>query len=261
MLSGREVLRRRAVLCGTAALLAAAPASRVVLAATPIARLDLALWRQRHQAVLARVAQGGIDLIFLGDSITQNWERSGPPDYLNIRPVWDRFYGDRHAVNMGFAGDTTASLLWRVQNGEINGIAPRVAVILIGANNMGRVHWSADDTVLGIRAVVAEVQRRLPRTHILLLGVLPSDRSAWVTRTTDEVNAALARQGVWPRSVTFMDVSAVFMADGRVDRGLFYDPLLSPPGAPLHPTALGHARLAAAIEPTLSALMGDRDHR
>src|SRR5689334_16852669 len=72
------------------------------LAARPISRLDLPWWRQRHEAVLERVRQGHVDLIFLGDSITQNWERRGPPGWMDFAPVWDRFYGDRNAVNMGF---------------------------------------------------------------------------------------------------------------------------------------------------------------
>ena len=82
---------------------------------------------------------------------------------------WQRFYGDRHAINLGFKGDTTASLLWRIQNGEVAGIAPKAAVVLIGANNLGRVHWSAEDTVTGINTIIAELHKRLPTIRILLL--------------------------------------------------------------------------------------------
>ena len=221
--------------------------------------MDLPWWRQRHEAVLERIRRGPIDLIFLGNSITENWERHGPPAWMDFAPVWRRFYGDRNAVNMGFKGDTTASLLWRIQNGEVAGIEPKAAIILIGANNLGRVHWSAPDTVAGIDAIVAELHRRLPHTKLLLLGVLPSERSAWVTETTRQINAALAARYGAVQDVAYLDVGSVFMTDGRVNRALFYDPLLTPPEPVLHPSAEGQARMAAAMEPTLARLMGDRN--
>ncbi len=255
-----------ALTLGTASVLpAAAPSAhhhrRVPLAATPIARLDLPWWRARHEAALRRVRQGNVDLVFLGDSITQDWERHGPPDWADFQPVWQRFYGDRNAINLGFVGDTTASLLWRIENGEISGITPKLAVILIGANNLGRVHWSAADTVAGIEAIVAELRHRLPRTKLLLLSVLPSARSAWVSARTVEINQMLAsRFGGGRDDVTYLDVTDVFKRDGKLARDLFLDPKLTPPAAPLHPSAEGQARLAAAMEPTLSRLMGDRNH-
>jgi lysophospholipase L1-like esterase len=238
----------------------ARPAQQHVLAATPISRMDLPWWRKRHEAVLERVRQGRADLIFLGDSITENWERRGPPEWMDFAPVWQRFYGDRNAVNMGFKGDTTASLLWRIRNGEVAGINPKAAVILIGANNLGRVHWSAPDTVAGIDAIIAELRRRLPETKLLLLGVLPSERSPWVTDTTRQINAALAARYGGARDVAYLDVGSVFMANGGVNRALFYDPLLTPPEPVLHPSAQGQARMAAALEPTLARLLGDRNH-
>ncbi len=241
---------------------APAPAAHTVLAAVPISRMDLPWWRARHEEKLAELHRGPVDLIFLGDSITQDWERHGPPAWADFQPVWRRFYGDRHAVNLGFVGDTTASLLWRIDNGEVSGISPKVAVVLIGANNMGRPHWSAADTVAGIDAIIAELRKRLPRTKILLLGVLPSERSAWITATTGEINRMLAATYGEHRvdDVTFLDLTSLFMKDGRLDRDMFLDPKQDPPGAPLHPDAAAQAKMAAAMEPTLAALMGDADH-
>jgi lysophospholipase L1-like esterase len=198
--------------------------------------------------------------VLLGDSITQDYETAGPPAWNDFRPVWQRFYGDRNAINLGFSGDATSHLLWRIEHGEIDGIAPKVAIILIGANNLGRLHWPADENIVGIDTVVGETRRRLPQTKILLLGILPSERSDWATRTTLEVNRALATQYGATADVTYLDVGAVFMRGGAVDRSLFLDPLLQPPAPPLHPTADGQARMAAAIEPTLARLMGDRNH-
>lgn len=247
------------VLLGTAQPLLA---QRAPLSTTPVSRMDTPWWRARHEAKLAEARRGPVDLVFLGDSITQDYEKSGPPAWQDFAPVWQRFYGDRHALNLGFSGDATSHLLWRMEHGEVDNLSPKVALILIGANGMGRLHWSVEDNVAGIEAVVAETRRKLPRAKVLLLAVLPSDRNSYVTETTRGINARLAAEygrGAVP-GVTFVDPSPVLQRNGVTDRAMFLDPLLTPPEAPLHPSAEGQARLAAAIEPTLAALLGDRDH-
>ena len=242
-------------------LIVVSPGSaRTILAATPISRMDLSWWRARHEAKLKEIAQTRPELIFLGDSITEDWELAGPPEWHDFAPVWQRFYGDRHAVNLGFKGDTTASLLWRIRNGEVAGIAPKAAVILIGANNLGRVHWSAEDTVAGIDTIVGELRHRLPATRILLLGVLPSERSAWITETTAEVNRLLAAGYKDDPMVAYLDLTPLFMRGGRLNRDLFLDPNLTPPDPPLHPSAQGQALMAKAIEPLLVNMLGDKPH-
>jgi len=257
----RHILR----LCLAATLLllcdaGPAPPAHNVLAAVPISRMDLPWWRMRHQAKLEELHKGHVDLIFLGDSITQDYEQNGPSDWLDYAPIWQRFYGDRNAVNLGFSGDATSHLLWRIENGEVAGIEPKVAVILIGANNLGRLHWSAEDTIIGIDAIIAQLRHRLPHTKLLLLGVLPSDRSAWATETTVAINRGLASRYGHDGDVTFLDIGRVFMKDGKLDSDLYADPKMTPPRAPLHPSAEGQALMAAAIEPTLAMLMGDRKH-
>ncbi len=244
-----------------AALLAAAAAGPVNPAANPLSRDNLPWWHARHEEKLARVRQGHVDVVFLGDSITQDWELHGPEAWRDFAPVWQRFYGDRNAVNLGFKGDTTASLLWRMQHGELDGIQPKLAVIMIGANNLGRVHWSAEQTLGGIAAIIADLHRRLPQTRILLLSVFPSERSAWVDQTTAEINQGLAQQyGHGADGVTYQDVTGVFTTNGHLDRAAFLDGYLTPPDPLLHPTAQTQARLAAAIEPTVARLLGDRPH-
>jgi len=253
------MIGRRTLLLGPALLLAGA--ERAPVAAMPISRLDTPWWRERHQQKLAELRAGRVDLIWLGDSITQDWELHGPPAWRDFAPAWQRFYGDRNPVNLGFKGDTTAHLLWRMQNGELDGIRPKAAIVLIGANNMGRVHWDAEQTVAGIAAVIGELQRRLPSTGVILLSVLPSVRSKWVTRTTNQINRALAGRYPSGGPVTFVDLTPLFLrGDGEVDRTLFYDDLLTPPDPPLHPTAQTQERIAATIEPTVAALMRDRNH-
>jgi lysophospholipase L1-like esterase len=249
---------------GVSLVLAVGPRRGVaatVLAAVPIGRTDLRWWRERHERKLAELRRVRPNLIFLGDSITEDWEYDGPEPWRQFVPVWRRFYGDRRAVNLGFKGDTTASLLWRIQHGEVARIAPKVAVILIGANNMGRPHWSAADTLIGIDTIIAELERRLPTTKILLLGILPSERSEWITHTTAAINRGLAAKYAHDPVVTYLDVSHVFMKEGRFDRDLFLDPKLRPPDPPLHPTAQGQALMAAAMEPVLAKLLGDKPHQ
>jgi len=258
---------RRLVLLGAAPLLGAAamgPAahSHLPLAAVPISRMSTKWWRDRHTAKLAELQRGPFELVFLGDSITQDWEHAGGQAWQDFQPIWEHYYGDRHALNLGFSGDATSHLLWRIENGEIAGISPKVAIILIGANNLGRPHWPSEDNVIGIDTVVAETRRRLPRTAILLLGILPSQRSDWATQTTLEVNRALAAKygaGGVP-GVSYLDLAPVFVHGGVLDRSLFLDPLLQPPDPPLHPTAQAQERMAAAMEPLLSKLLGDRNH-
>ncbi len=249
------MIARRALLAAPALLLAGTAHAAVPLAARPIARLETAWWRARHQAKLAEIARARPDLIWLGDSITQNFERDLPFEWGHFNPVWQRYYAPRRAINLGFMGDATCHLLWRLMNGEIDGIAPKVAVILIGANSLGRLHWSAEDTVAGIEAVVAETKRRLPHTNLLLLSVLPSDRTTWASQTTVSINADLAKRFRAVDRVTYHDVTSLFMRNAAFDRSLFYDPLLTPPEPALHPTADGMARLAAAIEPDITRLI------
>ncbi len=210
---------------------------------------------------LAELRRTRPNLVFLGDSITQDWELNGPEPWRQFVPIWQRYYGGRNAINLGYNGDTTASLLWRIRNGEIDGITPKVVVILIGANNLGRLHWPATDTLLGIDTIIGELRQRLPAARLLLLGVLPSQRSDWVTETTRTINRGLEARFVKDPAVTFLDVGYVFIRNGRLDPDLFYDPKLHASGAPLHPSAEGQTLMAAAMEPVLTRLLGDKPHQ
>jgi lysophospholipase L1-like esterase len=228
------------------------------LAATPLSRMDLPWWRTRFEEKQAALRSGPVDLLWLGDSITQDFERDGPEPWRNFRPVWTHFYGGRHAVNLGFNGDATCHLLWRMEHGELDGLHPRAAIVLIGANNFGKLRWAAGPTLAGIEAIVAELHARLPGTKILLLGVLPSIRNAWVDENTAALNHALAARYGGPTSgVVFQDLSSLFLHDGRVDPSAFLDPKLTPPDPPLHPNAQTQARMASAIEPVVSKMLGD----
>jgi len=232
------------------------------LAATPISRMDLPWWHARFIEKQAELHRGPVDLVWLGDSITQNWEKAGPEPWRDFAPIWQRFYGDRHAVNLGFKGDSTCHLLWRLQHGELDAIHPRLAILLIGANNFGHVHTGADQTYDGILAILDTIHRRSPETRVLLLGVLPSIRSAWVDTNTERLDDRLRHQIAAARPyVTYRDVGTIFRAAGRVDASKFLDPRLKPPDPPLHPTAQSAEQIAASIEPDVARIMGDRLHR
>ena len=248
------------LLLATLTLAAAGPerAPHPPLAAVPISRMSTGWWHARFDEKQKELSRGPVELVFYGDSITEDWEHRGPPAWNDFAPAWQHFYGDRNAVNLGFKGDATSHLLWRIEHGEADGIHPRAAVVLIGANNFGLAHWSAADTMTGIATVIAELHRRLPQTKLLLLGVLPSIRSPWVTEQTASVNRLLATHDWGGAPVTYVDLSSLFLRDGRVDPAKFLDPNLTPPDPPLHPTAETQAKIAAAIEPTLAAMLGDR---
>lgn len=227
-------------------------------AAIPQERASEPWWIERHKEKLAQIRQGQVDLVFIGDSITQNWERNGPLPWGDFRPIWTKYYGSRHALNLGFAGDTTANLLWRFNNGELEGIAPRVAVVLIGANNTELQQWSADQTAKGFDAVIENLHNRLPNTKILLLGILPSDRSTKITETNLAINSYLAKKYQHSKVLTYLDISQIFIRDGKPDRTLYYEAMKTPPGRPLHPNVEGQEKMAEAIEPVLARLMGEK---
>jgi len=250
------------LLCLGALGVGSAQAETNVAAITPSDRLHEAWWAQRHQQVLEQVrAHPDTPLLLIGDSITHNYDKANAPDE-DFRPTWQTFYGSRGALNLGFSGDATEHVLWRLQHGEVDGLQPKVAMLLIGTNNTGHEQQSAADTVLGIDAVVATLEQRLPKTRILLIGLLPSAGSAQKSARDAEVNRALAvRYGDNPR-VAYLDIGAVFRKDGALDQGaldqsLFYDPRLRPPGNALHPDTRGQRRMAEAIEPTLARLLGE----
>ena len=240
---------------------ATATAASGSIATQPVSRMDLPWWKHRFEAKQRELAGRRVDLLWIGDSITQDWERTGPEPWRDFAPAWQRYYGDRHAVNLGFKGDSTCHLLWRLQHGELDGVHPRAVVLLIGANNFGHVHTDAAATFAGVRVILDLLHQRLPEARVLLVGVLPSIRSPWVTANTLALNRGLARFAAGnARWISFIDAAPIFEQDGRVVASRYMDPLLSPPDPPLHPTAQSQARLAALIEPTLASLMGDAVH-
>lgn len=222
----------------------------------PADRLNEPWWADRHKGVLEAVhTHPDTQLLLIGDSITNNYDKANLPDE-NFQPTWNKFYAPRKALNLGFSGDTTSHVLWRLDHGEVAGLHPKAAVVLIGTNNTGHGQ-SAEETEVGIDAVVAKLEEILPQTHILLLGILPSDLSEDKTNRDRAVNQYLATCYSEDPLVSYLDIGSIFYKNGALNTQIFHDPRLSPPRKPLHPDTNGQRMMAEAIEPTLASLMAD----
>jgi lysophospholipase L1-like esterase len=223
-------------------------------AVVPTSRLSEPAWADHHNAILAALpSHADTQVLLIGDSITDNYNKSSPPSE-DFQPIWEQYYAPRHALNLGFGGDTTGNVLWRLDHGEVAGLHPKLAILLIGTNNTAQ-HQTAQQTEAGIDAVVADIERQLPETKILLLGILPSRLPS--KDTNFDVNSYLGSRyaGHADPKVTYLDVGSIFYTRGALNDALFYDPQLKPPQPALHPTPIGQRLLASAIEPTVARLL------
>ncbi|MDE1175912.1 MAG: GDSL-type esterase/lipase family protein [Edaphobacter sp.] len=216
-------------------------------AIAPRPRLDEPWWAERHQHILDQLARRpDIRLLLIGDSITQNYEKSNPPDE-NFLPTWNQFYAPRHALNLGFSGDSTANVLWRLTHGEIDNIKPSVAILLIGTNNTGHEHQTAEQTIAGIDNIIGTLAQRLPQTRILLLGILPSDVSPEKTAADKAINAYLAkRYGHTPSATT--STTAELSSRPKAHSAAVERPASPPPNTPSQqPTPSPHDQAESRI--------------
>ncbi|GAA0827370.1 hypothetical protein GCM10009112_06180 [Marinomonas arenicola] len=176
-------------------------------------------WLPRHEQKLAeKNTMESVDLVFLGDSITQGWEDAG-------RAVWDECYAPFNALNLGFNGDRTEHVLWRLAHGAVDNITPKLLVLLVGTNNTGHRQDSAAETALGIQHILSVLREKLPQTKILLLAIFP--RSAKPSQKlrvlNDSVNRLIASygDGDW---VSYLDLSDCFLdGTGRVSPDIMAD--------------------------------------
>jgi beta-glucosidase len=221
-------------------------------AVTPVSRSDPSWWMQRHQGVLDQVKQGSPEVIFIGDSITHGWENKG-------REIWDQHYAKYNPVNMGFSGDRTEHVLWRLANGEIDGISPKLAVLMIGTNNAARDLYSAEQIADGIRAIVCTLRTELPQTRILILAIFPrgsDDQRKDKTQDAppnplwaknDKVNQTISKFADG-KMIFYLDINKAFLNDqGVLTRDVMPDLL--------HPEEKGYAIWAESMEPTMAKLL------
>lgn len=192
-------------------------------------------WVTRVQKTLDQTKDKQFDLIFDGDSITDFWQSAG-------KAVWMQHYGSLRSVDFGISADKTEHLLWRLQQGQVNGMDPKLVVLMIGTNNTGRD--SAGQVADGVKAVTAEYLKRCPHAHILLLGIFPRGEAAAdpIRAKIADINKQIA--GMESDRVTFLDIGAKFLAaDGTLSREIM--------GDFLHPTAKGYQIWADAIQPVV----------
>ena len=200
----------------------------------------LGRYQQANAAIPARGAQPRV--VFIGDSITQGWEKEGAP-------VWQTHYAKFDALDLGFGGDRTENVLWRLQNGAVDGLDPKVAVLMIGTNNTGLRGDFPASTVAGIRRNLDEIKQRLPRTRILLMAIFPRDATpeSPLRRINEAINAQLPALADGNR-VVFLDVNGAFLTpDGTLSKTIMPDLL--------HPNEAGYAIWAKAMQPELDRLI------
>jgi lysophospholipase L1-like esterase len=199
-------------------------------------------WNQRMQEldrIVSSTDLARIKLLFLGDSITQGWDPQ----------VFQRYYGQRAALNMGVASDTTQGLLWRLGRSPLGQqLKPQLVVLMIGTNNAHNPNTA--EVAFGIAETIRLIRQRVPESKILLIGILPRGATTqdWFRTPVAKINGVIASCAD-QQHVFFVDPGASLLdSDGNLSERLAADRL--------HLTAAGYSILAAAIEPTVRALLG-----
>lgn len=191
-----------------------------------------------------RQSHGQAKMIFIGDSITQGWEGSG-------KEVWAKYYAPRQALNLGIGSDHTQHVLWRLDHGNLEGLNPRVAVVLIGVNNLPVESNTPRMVLEGVIAVMHKLREKLPETRILLLGIFPFREDFDLQRAKAlHINQALRKldDGTW---VHFLDFGHLFIEpDGTISKSMMPDFV--------HLTPNGYRLWAEAMEPKLAELLGEK---
>lgn len=198
-------------------------------------------WLAQHKRFVAEAKKGGVDLLFLGDSITDFWRNRGSK-------VWTKFYAPRHAANFGISGDRTQHVLWRIDHGELDGIKPKVTVLMIGTNNSQEN--SPSEITDAIKVIIETIRAKCPGTKILLLGIFPRNWAAdWPTEMEiiRQVNDTIARFDDG-KTVKYLDIGPKFLGpDGKVSADIMPDFL--------HPNEKGYQIWAEAMEPALNEML------
>ncbi|MGJ8679519.1 GDSL-type esterase/lipase family protein [Paraglaciecola sp.] len=200
-------------------------------------------WKPRHQEKLQLKEQmKQVDLVFLGDSITHAWDKKG-------KEVWQQRYAPLNALNIGFSGDRTEHVLWRLQHGAVDGIDPKLLVLMIGTNNTGHRQDKPEDTALGIQHILDLLETKLPNTKILLLAVFPrgATEDDPLRQINTKVNQIIKNYHDGKR-IHYLDINFVFLDEkGNLSPAVMKDLL--------HPNKDQYKVWAEAIEPKVSALM------
>jgi lysophospholipase L1-like esterase len=206
-----------------------------------------------HQQLLAKTKQGRIDLYFEGDSITRRW---GATDYPQFLESWNKNFRGWNAADFGWGADRVENILWRLQNGELDHVNPKVIILLAGTNNVGNkipptgIDDAAANVTKGLKAVVDVMQSKAPDAGIILMGIFPRNDNIAVMPIIDKINANLAKMADG-RKVRYLNVNDK-LADpsGKLYPGMMSD------RDKLHPALSGYQVWADALKPILTELLG-----
>ncbi|MFO7937157.1 MAG: GDSL-type esterase/lipase family protein [Kiritimatiellia bacterium] len=243
-------MNRRSALILTVAAVAFSVFARQV-STIPVSRMNQKWWKKRFEQKKALVEQGGWQLVFLGDSITHGWEgRRGD----TVAPaLWKKNFAPYKALNLGYGGDNTEHVLWRLDNGELDGYHPRLLVLMIGTNNTGHrplAKESPEDTAAGIKAILERIADKSPKTKVALFAIFP--RSARPTDNmrvrNNKVNKIIKNYADGER-VIWVDINdRLLEPDGTLSRKIMPDLL--------HPNAKGYQIWCDAIMPVIKETFG-----
>jgi lysophospholipase L1-like esterase len=204
-----------------------------------------------HAQLLEKARTGRIDIYFEGDSITRRW---GATDYPEFLAHWKQSFFGWNAANFGWGADTIQNILWRLNNGELDGVHPKVIVLLAGTNNVGNmvnpggeVEKVADITK-GMEAVIRIMREKAPEATIIVMGIFPRNDNMAVLPTISRINDNLAKlaDGKRVRCLNINDKLAD--ADGRLFDGMMKDKL--------HPAIQGYQVWADSLKPIFNELLG-----
>jgi lysophospholipase L1-like esterase len=196
-------------------------------------------WKKRVSKIRTTPGREKSRVVFIGDSITEGWTDVAPL-------VWETAFKEYLPLSLGIGGDQTQNVLWRMDQGELIGIDPKVVVLLIGVNNIWWGGFTPAETARGISTVVARTHQDLPAAHIIVHGLFPAGR-----RPDDELrvrihttNSLIKTRLIGQKSVSFLDIGQIFLEhDGSIDQAIMHDFL--------HLTEKGYARWAVALRDPL----------
>ena len=203
-------------------------------------------WQTRQKELNQRAAEAGekAQVIFIGDSITQGWEGEG-------KEVWAKYYAHRNAVNLGIGGDRTQHVLWRLNNGNIDGLKPKAAVLMIGTNNSNGEDNTPAQIAQGVTVILKKLREKLPNTKILLLAIFPRGENFSAQRGKLAMINQVIQKNADEQNIFWVDFGHKFLrADGTMPRELMPDYL--------HLSKRGYEIWAESIEEKLWTILGDR---
>ena len=203
-----------------------------------------------HLELLEKARAGGIDVYFVGDSIVRRW---GATDYPELLANWKANFFGWNAANFGWGADRTENILWRLENGELDGVGPKIIVILAGTNNVGAQPGGAeliDDTTRGVKAIVDVCRRKAPEATIVLTAIFPRNDNMAVMPEIERINENIAGFADG-KKIRYLNVN-----DRLADRdGRLFDGMMNERDK-LHPTLKGYQVWADALKPIFRELLG-----